>query len=509
MNEHACRISRRAFLAGSLALTACGRGTWSSDEASWTGGILGASHNIGHLLREGMSGAPVQADAADVVVVGGGIAGLTAAWKLQQAGRKVLVIELESEIGGNSASGRNAVSAYPWGAHYVPVPSAEMTEFCAMLEAFGLGKPGAWQEDALCHDPNERLWIRGQWQDGLVPALGISSDDHAQIERFFARMEAFKQQRGNDGKRAFAIPLDFSSRDPELTALDGHTMAAWLQREGFTSEELLWHIDYGCRDDYGAGIAEVSAWAGIHYFASRDSNEVFTWPEGNGWIVKQLRERLGDCFLTGQLVTRMTPDGRVEAIDASTQQRRAWQAQAVVCAAPRFIARRLIAELAASPAPQYSPWAVANITVREPVSETWDNVFRESRSLGYIVATHQSLYPAQGATVITWYRPLDHLPPAKAREEALQSTYDDWCEMILADLEVPHPDIRKHISHIDVWLWGHAMARPVPGAIFGAARKDMRQPLGKIHFAHSDMSGLSIIEEACHWGHAAARSILA
>jgi hypothetical protein len=36
----------------------------------------------------------------------------------------------------------------------------------------------------------------------------------------------------------------------------------------------------------------------------------------------------------------------------------------------------------------------------------------------------------------------------------------------------------------------------------------MNQPLGKIRFAHSDMSGLSLFEEACHWGHEAARSIL-
>jgi hypothetical protein len=38
---------------------------------------------------------------------------------------------------------------------------------------------------------------------------------------------------------------------------------------GLTDPHLRWYLDYCCRDDYGAGIATVSAWAGIHYFASR------------------------------------------------------------------------------------------------------------------------------------------------------------------------------------------------------------------------------------------------
>ncbi|BCU77043.1 FAD-dependent oxidoreductase [Luteolibacter sp. LG18] len=503
------RFSRRAFLAGSLALGACGRSSRTSGGNGWTGGIVGASHQTGHLLRQAMTGPPVQAETADVIVAGGGMSGLIAALRLKQAGRRVKVIELDANIGGNATSGRNTTSAYPWGAHYVPVPSADMTDVCTLLAELGLGRPGAWKEETFCHDPSERLWIRGHWQDGIVPSYGISPDDRQQIERFFALMETYKSRRGSDGKRAFAIPVEHSSRDPEFTAFDGITMAEWLKREDFTSSELLWHIDYGCRDDYGAGIALVSAWAGIHYFAARDSQELFTWPEGNGWIVNRLREQLDGDILTGHLVTRLTPDGRVEAIEAATGTRRAWQAKDIVCAAPRFIAKHLIPELASSPVPDYSPWMVANLTLRQPLSETWDNVLRDSPALGYVVATHQSLYPAQGPTVITYYQPLDHLSPAEARKEALETSYADWCEGILDDLERPHPEIRDHLTHLDVWLWGHAMARPLPGVIHGEARARMRDPLGRIRFAHSDMSGLSIFEEACHWGNEAARGILA
>ena len=48
------------------------------------------------------------------------------------------------------------------------------------------------------------------------------------------------------------------------------TFAAWLDaRRPAPTPHLRWYLDYCCRDDYGAGAAQVSAWAGLHYFASR------------------------------------------------------------------------------------------------------------------------------------------------------------------------------------------------------------------------------------------------
>ena len=45
---------------------------------------------------------------------------------------------------------------------------------------------------------------------------------------------------------------------------------------------------YATRDDYGAALNATSAWAGLHYFASRATEERFEWPEGNGHIARRL-----------------------------------------------------------------------------------------------------------------------------------------------------------------------------------------------------------------------------
>jgi len=48
---------------------------------------------------------------------------LSAAWRLQKRGfLDFVLLEMEQQPGGNSRWGENEISAYPWAAHYVPVP---------------------------------------------------------------------------------------------------------------------------------------------------------------------------------------------------------------------------------------------------------------------------------------------------------------------------------------------------------------------------------------------------
>ena len=496
----------------------------------FSGAIVGASSAAGHRLRTGNFPGPSETIKTGVVVVGGGIAGLAAARRLDQRGRRdFLLIELEHQPGGNAASGQNAVSAYPWGAHYVPLPNDEATEVLALFEELGItrgrdanGAP-IYDEEFLCADPMERLFDAGRWQEGLLPQIGITADDRRQYEDFFARIESFRSMRGSDGRPAFAIPLDLSSRDAELLALDAKTMAAWMTEQGWNSVPLRWHVDYSCRDDYGAGIAHVSAWAGVHYFASRrgraanaDRDAVVTWPEGNGWLVKKLAAPCAPRTRSSGVVFNVEQsDGGVvvDYLDVERDRSVRVKTSGVVCAAPRFVARRMIRDLPVANDAVYSPWMVANVTLDQLPSGSgvplaWDNVARGSDSLGYVVATHQNVDPVPRKTVITHYWPLDGATPAEERQRALARTHADWCERVVADLDQTHPGIHSHIQHIDVWVWGHGMIRPVPGFIWGEPRQVMQQAHGRIVFAHSDISGISIFEEAFTRGTQAADALL-
>ena len=64
------------------------------------------------------------------------------------------------------------------------------------------------------------------------------------------------------------------------------------------------------------------------------------------------------------------------------------------------------------------------------------------------------------------------------------------------------------IEQLNVWIWGHAKIKLAPGVMWGRARKEALKPHGKIHVAHSDMSGISIFAEAQYRGIMAARAAL-
>lgn len=531
------KISRRQFLIGSGAgVCALAFGRFFSFIASKKpvpGRIAGANSAIGHKLRVGGFPEPSSNIQKDVVIVGAGIAGLAAGYRLHTSGQHdFLLLDLESEAGGNASSGRNDVSAYPWGAHYVPLLTEEAGAVKQLFEELGVitghaedGRP-IYNEYYICADPHERLFMLGRWQDGLIPTLGISAEDESQYKRFFAFMEGLKSRKGSDGKRLFAIPLDKSSQDKEWIALDALTMSEWMDKEGYTSAHLRWYVDYSCRDDFGTSYTETSAWAGLHYFAARNGvaanaepSNIITWPEGNGWLAKKLAEPIKDNIATHALAYNVTDHGdhvTVDYWDEKTQLSTRIKARAVVLATPHFVASRLVQSEKASlsaDAFSYSPWAVANITLSKlPAGKgaplSWDNVVYNSPLLGYVVATHQIPQMKPVKTVVTYYWPLSHISPADARKEALGRSYEDWQKIFLKELLQVHPDLEGNVEHMDVWVWGHAMVRPTRGFIWGDARKKALKQHPPVFTAHSDMSGISIFEEAYTHGVRAAEGVL-
>ncbi len=525
---------RRAFLAAGAALAAAGCARRGAG-GSVPGDMLATGHALGHRLRDGSFPAPSEVRSVPVVIVGAGIAGLSAAWRFARAGfTQFEVLELERQPGGNARWGENGVSRYPWGAHYIPLPTREARWTRLLLADLGIlaGDPDAeaprYDERALCQAPQERLYRHGTWEEGLAPISGLGKGERDEWRRFEDRMGELRSMRGRDGRRAFAIPLDHSSRDAELLALDRITMAQWLRGEGFVSEAVHWLVNYACRDDYGCDYRQASAWAGIHYFACRDGaardadpQTVLTWPEGNGHIVRRLLERYRFTVTGGALVHRMveTPgDVRLSVFLADGRRTVEIHARHVVWAAPFAFAARALGP--ASPLHDslrgcdYAPWVVANLTLSEPpyvghgAPLSWDNVLFDSPSLGYVVATHQGLATRPGPSVLTWYLPLTAEAPAAGRAKLLEKPREHWAGMALEDLARPHPEIRAITERVDVFANGHAMMVPRPGLIWGPSRRRIAGHRGRIRFAHADASGLSLFEEANAQGVRAAEGVL-
>ena len=563
-------MNRRQFLQSTATLATAASASWLGYR--YLARPPGISVNkvglpLAHLLRDQqLNAAPSHEHVCETLILGSGAAALSAAWYLARNGYTNFCIADGFERNGNNAayaySGSlkmskanfseaktNATEAplvAPSGAHYLAQPSAESSHIRQMLADLGIieGYNGAgnpiYRDTDLVNAPDERLLINGAWQDGIIP-----QPHDPDTRRFFALIAQLLHARGSDGRKIFAIPIVLSSQDAQWRALDRQTFAQWLATQGYQSPRLLWYLDYCCRDDYGQGIDHVSAYAGLHYFAARGNEHapVLTWPDGLNHLSEALR-RHAQIQSRPQLpnareLTFRQPEShpyaatqiaeqndhvRVTLRHVHTGDTRSIRAQNVICAMPFNIAQRIIQHpqrygfAADFRLPLSAPWLISNFVLHSFPAEpkrtelAWDNIVYGSPSLGYVVASHQHLHVARPSyTIFTAYTALNHDSPANVRRQLLAAGPRDLLDIAAQDLLTAYGGKRfwQHVAHIDLTIRAHAMSVPSAGYLTQPTLIALRQHQSRLHFAHSDLSGYSVFEEAAWWGVEAARRILA
>ncbi|MFB9078344.1 NAD(P)-binding protein [Flavobacterium procerum] len=486
--------------------------------------LSGTKHLLGHRLWIKDFPEPSQKIQIPYLIVGGGISGLSAARQFHKKGiSDFLMVELENHLGGNSSNGENKYSKYPLGAHYLPLPNFQDKELLRFLEeekiitAYDSQGFPVFDELQLSFAPDERLFYKNSWQEGVVPKVGNTIAQDLEFARFFKLMDSFRESKGNDGKYLFDIPLYLSSSDLQTRNLDKITMKEWFETNNFKAEPLFNYIDYCCKDDFGLGIEYVSAWAGVHYFAGRKQNassdkkdSVLTWPEGNARLASHLKKYTEEKTLKNHLVYEVKVENDkviVKAFDDAKKVSVEITADKVIMTTPQFVNQYLIKDRKTFTKDfHYTPWLLATLTVNDlfdnfsfPLS--WDNVIYDAKGLGYIYNQHQTLNQVQDKKVITYYYSFSSSDLKKTRKELYKKDKEYWKQFVLNDLKVAHPDIEEYTEDIEVFLLGHGMISPAPGFIFGESKKQAKQNIqNSIYFAHTDLSGISIFEEAFHQG---------
>lgn len=526
-------ISRRTFvkLAGiAMALPAC---NFTPTKTPFNTTIAGANSKTGHLLRENKFPEPARTETLSVAIVGGGVSGLSAArWFKKNGFEDFKLFELDTATGGNSKSAKNDVTSYPFAAHYLPIPNEsfkELIEFLSehnVITGFDKNKLPIYNDYYICFEPEERIFYRGIWQEGLPPKTGLIDSEKDELARFFKQIEVYKIAIGKDNFPAFTIPLEFSSKDDEFMKLDSITLEQYLKNENYKSPFLFWYLNYCCKDDYGTSINQTSAWAAFHYFACRsgkaanaDSSDILTWSEGNNFLVKKLESEIQQHVHTNMLtykVEQVDSFWHCYVFDVNNNQSVKYICNQVILATPQFVNKKILkAETTINWDDfSYYPWIVANITIKDkkelnstqPLS--WDNVLYDSKSLGYVNACHQSFDMHQPKTVITYYYNFSEMSAKEERHAIYEKDENYWKKFILDDLKKAHPLIEDMIETIEVNVLGHGMISPVVNFRNNHSRITLEAGLDNLYFAHSDISGISIFEQAFYRGICAANQVL-
>ncbi len=466
----------------------------------------------------------------DAVVVGGGFAGLVAAWRLQEAGvSDVLLLEKNGTVGGQArALEQDGVPVAAMGSAYASPPYND--DLAELYEAVGIVT--GWTADGepvvdprfLLRPPYARHFIDGAWYDdpwaseAAMDALPYPAPVVAGLRALRDDVSDWWDFVGSDGRSAFGWPPDESTVDPRVRRLDGKTLLEYVRERGWPDETAVF-FDPFLRSVFGIGSDRLSAWVALDFLTEEilpggPDESAICLVGGNAalaWRIEALLEP--GTVRTGAFAFRVENRGslvQVSFLDGDTP--RAILCRTAVLACPRLIVPHIVpglTEETGGGAFGYSTYLVANVHVsRTPEGLAYANeVHGEHPFTDFVVADwaaydDPSAAPPDRPNILTVYaartdrRGVGHEP-----FESIEASILDGLEAVL-------PGVRDTVTGFDLFRWGHPMVLDEPGFLFSEARIAAGRRVGRILFAGHETVGIPYIDSAITSGFRAASEAL-
>jgi phytoene dehydrogenase-like protein len=368
----------------------------------------------------------------DTIIVGGGMAGMSAAVYLTDKNKKVLLLEKEEGLGGLASSGTFNGSSYDRGTAYFTDTYEEEKK---ILDHIGMGE---FKKEFAIHEPiDSYLWngklFEGFWEPhaeevlASLPASFSLFKHEMQILNQTGQIanQPFEEFACNDiDKKTKAARKKFhmAAKMDDCYRLDSMNVAQWLRnmpaqaarrpdaeskknvarlkkeiaagrvQPADPMRDLVDFLDLYCRSALGANTSGVSAMAFVNFYISELETR-YTSPTGTGIAITRMFERLkarGDLaeIITSASVGQIENKGNVvEVLYVAKGKTYRAKADYLVFAAQSKLAPKLIAGLnqkdpekaAAMKSIEYANYSVHGVHVKgHPYRATYDTWTRAS-----------------------------------------------------------------------------------------------------------------------------------
>ena len=455
----------------------------------------------------------------DLVVVGGGLAGLTAAYALRH--HKPVLLEYADRFGGNSKGETWNNTQYSMGGAYLIDPdpgplrdTLDELELSNVLRAYG-------DDDAI--------EAGGKVLPGFFDGKGMSKEDAAKFEQYRERLQFYAFQDYPE------LPTADGSLSPTVQDLDQRSLkdeiSTWI--DGDVPELLASAIQLYCYSSFNAGWEEVSAAAGLNFLAAEEY-DLWVYPGGLGQVSRRLWRKTAAStgfgnMRAGMLVfdMRIVNKGvQLTYIDSGLKVR-SMVAKAVVMACPKKMYQWIddfMTEERRSAINQltYRSYCMANVLIDQPMPDDFYDLFlirdgvamsaNEAQNGHRITDALSAKWVTGGRgdhSVLTCYWPMPFDPAA------LHFTFGVWggdaetnfrqqaARSILDLTEILDFDA-KAIRQVRLTRWAHAMPVSKVGFYNDGYHNALREPIAdRVFFANQDNWALPAIEtsmmEAFHF----------